>query len=556
MPPNATAAPKQQQPPPSPHNRQPSSSSSSSFSSAKPLAAAAASTTTISTTARAAAASGLSPSSASASATASSAALDPERQQGEDLERVKGDPFVEAETEAEEEEEEEEERVLLLSSLASIDAYIPEDLKSAVRPYYGDFCYSFSFHPQLIVQLMAEGFLPIAGAVRCAPAPASSSSSSSTLTTTTSPSSSSTTRRRHVLLPKLHQDRCVIPLTTEAKAAVMAVPATRTTRPSTATTSPDEPSAASHNKNKKRPRHNAVPTLLPPSPRLHSPSDDGPSSPSPPPSPSPPSPSHLLFRVHKSTRKRSRKYFITCNTAWEQVVDQCQRQHGVSSWLYPPLVDSLTTLFRHSHQQQDRNCPFATVRANIDDDDEQDDEEIHVPVRLYSIEVWKDVVQDGDDERKEEDEQEEQEDDDKGKDEGDDNKNKKRHRRKVLVAGELGYTVGAVYTSLTGFARESGAGSVQLAALGRWLQQSKFRLWDLGMEMEYKADMGAVLVPRHRFVQAVHEWRRPPHGDLVLTMSGGGHDDDDDDGDDGGRMNCRDVIDSEIVAPSAAARET
>jgi hypothetical protein len=77
----------------------------------------------------------------------------------------------------------------------------------------------------------------------------------------------------------------------------------------------------------------------------------------------------------------------------------------------------------------------------------------------------------------------------------------------VLVAGELGYTVGSCYTSLTGFSNTSSAGSVQLAALGSQLVQQGFTLWDLGMDMEYKRKLGATLMPRRDFVRHVQSVR-------------------------------------------------
>ncbi|OEU22633.1 Leucyl/phenylalanyl-tRNA-protein transferase, partial [Fragilariopsis cylindrus CCMP1102] len=72
-----------------------------------------------------------------------------------------------------------------------------------------------------------------------------------------------------------------------------------------------------------------------------------------------------------------------------------------------------------------------------------------------------------------------------------------------LAAGELGYTVGSIYTSLTGFSAENSAGSVQLAALGRLLSTLHFSMWDLGMGgagMEYKQNLGSHLLKRDDFV--------------------------------------------------------
>ncbi len=59
----------------------------------------------------------------------------------------------------------------------------------------------------------------------------------------------------------------------------------------------------------------------------------------------------------------------------------------------------------------------------------------------------------------------------------------------LVVAGELGYTVGGCYTSLTGAYAADGSGAVQLNAMGLLLEQLGYNLWDLGMQMEYKADI-------------------------------------------------------------------
>lgn len=132
-------------------------------------------------------------------------------------------------------------------------------------------------------------------------------------------------------------------------------------------------------------------------------------------------------KVTRQARKKSSRYTITTNQAYEQVVAGCLEQHG-ESWLYPPIIAAFDKL--HG-------------------------------VVVHSIELW----------------------------EGD-----------RLVAGELGYAFGQVYTSLTGFYFDSGTGTIQLGALGGALHHCGYTLWDLGMELDYKASIGAINIPRRDFL--------------------------------------------------------
>lgn len=75
------------------------------------------------------------------------------------------------------------------------------------------------------------------------------------------------------------------------------------------------------------------------------------------------------------------------------------------------------------------------------------------------------------------------------------------YREGELVAGEVGYQCGAVYTSLSGFYEVSGAGAVQLACTARVLEQGRFAFWDLGMDAPYKDALGGRLWERHAFLE-------------------------------------------------------
>jgi Leu/Phe-tRNA-protein transferase len=172
--------------------------------------------------------------------------------------------------------------------------------------------------------------------------------------------------------------------------------------------------------------------------------------------------------IGKQVRKKSKRYNISINRSFDEVVVACQHQHGEHCWLYPPLV----TAFRAIHKLS-KSLSTKTDDAAVGVGDGVSTTTIHgqrVPVRLFSIELWNAET---------------------GK----------------LAAGELGYTVGTIYTSLTGFSNEDTAGSIQLATLGTLLHQNGFTTWDLGMEMAYKVALGSRLVPRDEFVKLVHESR-------------------------------------------------
>lgn len=181
------------------------------------------------------------------------------------------------------------------------------------------------------------------------------------------------------------------------------------------------------------------------------------------------------LRVRKSVRKKSKRFSLSVNRDFDPVIQGCRDQHGSSCWLVPPLVGA----FRELHRED------STTDAMLVS------ERTRCRVRMYSIEVW--------------------------------------NQESTLVGGELGYTVGSTYTSLTGFCCADSAGSVQLAALGKLLCQSGFTLWDLGMDMEYKRELGSHLMPRAEFVEEVKRVRVA--NDHVVLPSGNDP------------VNCRVIID-------------
>lgn len=77
--------------------------------------------------------------------------------------------------------------------------------------------------------------------------------------------------------------------------------------------------------------------------------------------------------------------------------------------------------------------------------------------------------------------------------------------RDEVIAGELGYSIGKTYTSLSGFFHRSekkynNFGKLQMVMLAHLLEKSGIAFWNLGQPyMEYKLKLGAEVVPRGLF---------------------------------------------------------
>lgn len=96
----------------------------------------------------------------------------------------------------------------------------------------------------------------------------------------------------------------------------------------------------------------------------------------------------------------------------------------------------------------------------------------------------------------------------------------------AMVAGEVGYAIGRVYTSLTGFCEKgvskASYGLIQMAMLCKMLERSGFAFWNLGHPprkhvMKYKAELGGDVISRSEFLNAWRVARDQPVavGDLL-----------------------------------------
>ena len=92
----------------------------------------------------------------------------------------------------------------------------------------------------------------------------------------------------------------------------------------------------------------------------------------------------------------------------------------------------------------------------------------------------------------------------------------------TLVAGEVGYRIGSIYTSLSGFVlrekRYQNWGTLQLVLLGRFLKNQGFHFWNLGHAgMLYKERLGACTLNREDFLI---RWKTVRNLELSLFPEG------------------------------------
>ena len=141
------------------------------------------------------------------------------------------------------------------------------------------------------------------------------------------------------------------------------------------------------------------------------------------------------LHISKTARKRAKKFRLTANKCFDDVIDRCVEQHG-ENWLYPPMRAAFRAL-HHWGQHRDAQRMSARPSADQDATDQAELEPVDpLPagfpalmeeVRFHSFEVWS--------------------------------------ANGTLAAGEFGAVVGGVYTSFTGFfdPQFSGAGMSRIA---------------------------------------------------------------------------------------------
>ena len=171
------------------------------------------------------------------------------------------------------------------------------------------------------------------------------------------------------------------------------------------------------------------------------------------------------LKVHKSVaRKHAARFDITVDACFADVVDKCIEQHG-ENWLYPPLVASLKKMHAANDKGREVNR-----------------------VSVHSFEAWErpcdnkvnKVDKKANGGTAEEAEAEEEAEAGAEAEASAGGSGSGAGGGGVLVAGEIGYSVGNVYTAMTGFSTVPNSGTVQCVATASLLKTLGFAFWDLG----------------------------------------------------------------------------
>ncbi|BAM40354.1 uncharacterized protein TOT_020001012 [Theileria orientalis strain Shintoku] len=171
--------------------------------------------------------------------------------------------------------------------------------------------------------------------------------------------------------------------------------------------------------------------------------------------------------VTRKVKRISRKLKITINTSFQEVIKGISDSHG-EDWMYPEMQLEFMKMhyLNGMYKTNERKWSNGTNKMESKTDHENNETFQKNEKTVVSVEVW--------------------------------------HEDK-LVAGEIGFVNGSMYTSISGFHRMNNAGNFQLVALAAILYFNGFKLWDLGMEIPYKIDMGAKTVPRRKFIKQLNE---------------------------------------------------
>ena len=89
-------------------------------------------------------------------------------------------------------------------------------------------------------------------------------------------------------------------------------------------------------------------------------------------------------------------------------------------------------------------------------------------------------------------------------------KKNKKSNKKIILATDIGYITGLMYTSMTGSYNKkfSSFGNILLFIIPFILQMNNIKLWDFGMIMNYKMEMGGGKYPRNDFLNIVKKFRQ------------------------------------------------